>query len=305
MATHLPASAASFSSLTDSFQLSLEARNLAKATVTIYVDAVNLLGRYLVEHELPTEIERIERGHVEAFIADLLTKASPGTALNRYKSLQAFFRWAVEEEEIPVSPMAKMKAPQVPEADVPVLAADDLRRLLKACEGRGFTERRDFALILLLLDTGMRRGEAAGLTLDDVDLKARTVRVVGKGGRERRVAIGAKAAQALDRYKRVRAAHRLAATSDALWLGPSKAITAWGIADIVERRAKDAGIGHVHPHQFRHTFAHEWRLAGGSDDELMNLAGWTSREMLNRYGRSAAAERAREAHRRLSPGDRL
>ncbi len=77
------------------------------------------------------------------------------------------------------------------------------------------------------------------------------------------------------------------------------------MAKIVTRRAGEAGLTGVHPHRFRHTFAHEWLSAGGNEGDLMQLSGWRSRSMLTRYASSAAAERAREAHQRLALGDRL
>ena len=78
-----------------------------------------------------------------------------------------------------------------------------------------------------------------------------------------------------------------------------------GVGDVVRRRATQAGIADVHPHRFRHTFAHQWLAQGGNETDLMRLAGWRSRTMLERYGASAADMRARQAHVRFGPGDRI
>jgi integrase len=77
-----------------------------------------------------------------------------------------------------------------------------------------------------------------------------------------------------------------------------------GIGQMIRKRGADAGNPEPHPHMFRHTFAHEWRMAG-DDDSLMRLVDWKSRQMLHRYGASAADARAKEAHRRLMLGDRI
>ncbi|MBA3877585.1 MAG: integrase [Anaerolinea sp.] len=267
----------------DSYRLSLRADNKSPARIRTYLAALAQFSRFPAERGMPRVLWAIRGEHVESFIVALQDAGQrPATVSVAYRGLQPFFSWALGENEIETSPMEWMRPPIVPEEPPAVLREAELKAIFDACSGSSFEDRHDTAIVRLLLDTGMRRAELAGVKVDEVDLDQQVAIVMGKGRRPRACPFGNKTAQGLDRYLLVRLAHP-SANRPELWLAPRGALTYGGILQILRRRGRQAGIERLHSHQFRHTYAHMWLSDGGNEGDLMRLAGWKSRQMLSRY----------------------
>jgi site-specific recombinase XerD len=146
--------------LISSWERSLRAERKSPKTLRNYLDSAEQLLAFLDAHAMPTDVASIKREHVEWYLVDLGERLSASTVATRYRGLQQCFRWLLDEGEVTESPMARMRPPKVPEREIPVLSDDDLRRLLKVCEGRAFEQRRDAALLRLMIDTGFSSSPA-------------------------------------------------------------------------------------------------------------------------------------------------
>ena len=289
--------------LVDSFEIALKSARRSPSTLKIYLSSIRLYLQWCADKGHPAQIAR---GQVSAWIAGMLDDgAQPTTAAARLAGVRQFSKWLAAEGEIDSDPLLRLNAPKGDMPITPVLTDDELRALIKACQGQTLRDRRDEAIVRLMAETGMRAGELIALELDDVDLTRGLAMIRrGKGGKGRIAPFGPQTARALDRYIRLRRGHP-AADSKALWLGARtrQALGPHGLRITLLERSEIAGIKGFHPHVLRHTAASRWLSAGGTEGGLMAVAGWSSRDMLDRYARATASERAAAEARALRLGD--
>jgi site-specific recombinase XerD len=296
--------------LCDSWAVSLRAARRSRETIRVYLRNV---GQFLAFCEA-RELEPLRRRTVDAFLADLLDRGREGsTARGRLTAVKQFGKWLALVGEIEVDPFAGIAPPTMDVKVVHPLNDEDIHALLATCKTpagatreRQFLDVRDEALMRLMVETGLRAGEVLGLTLEDVRWRADppflTVQK-SKARRGRNVPFSAQSAIALDRYVRARRRHPLA-DSPAFWLGARKNLLAYaGLYDALARRAEQGGVADFHPHRLRHTAAHRWLAAGGSEGGLMSVAGWSRPDMLLRYTRARAEQRAADEARKLNLGE--
>ena len=194
---------------------------------------------------------------------------APHTVAIYWRNLRPVFAWWARETVQP-NPFAGADVPSAELNPPDVIHLDDVRALLETCKGRDFADRRDNAIIRVLFDTGCRRGELAGLTVDDWDRRQDFLTLRGKTGMRlcpsrRRPARPSPATSAL-----ARAILPPLRPTPLAAKGPSVTPASANLA----RRCGQAGLPRLNPHAFRHTFTHEFRAEGGSEGDLRYLAAW-------------------------------
>jgi site-specific recombinase XerD len=204
--------------------------------------------------------------------------------------------------------MAKIKvAKQQPKVITPY-TTEEIKRMLAVCDydyghNAKFLGSRNQAIILVLLDTGVRLSELAGMRYGDIDNKTGHIKVLGKGNKERVVRVGKTTQKALWRYL----VYRPQNGRQELWLSQEgKPLGSAGVQSLIKRLKERAGIrGAGSIHRFRHTFALNFLRADRNVFNLQYLLGHSDLDMVRRYTSALGMEDALRAHEKASPADLL
>jgi site-specific recombinase XerD len=285
--------------LLDSWLVILRAQHKSEYTLRNYRAAVTSFLNFCTETGLACELTK---ANVIAWVASQAGQEASTMRL-RLISLKLFCRWLADEEGLDTTAVLTVKPPKMDQPSVPDLSEDELRRMLKACDGSELRDKRDKAMVILAAETGLRAAELLGLEVGDIDVGACVVHVRrGKGGKGRRVHFSAGAAAALDRYLRARKAAGWPRAEGSVWVSRVGPLSYPGAVTTLKRRAADAGVNGFHLHRLRHTAAVRWLRSGGSETGLRAHAGWTSNTMIDRYTKAASEQLAAEEFDRLDLG---
>ena len=262
-----------------SWQLTLEVRGRRPRTIAFYEKE---LYRFAAHVGVPPLL--VTKPMVRQWMKDLIDSGlSAHTVGNRLVVIKSFYCWLVEEGEMPASPAAGLSGPPHRGPDPKVLSDDEFVRLLAEVSGPKPLTRRNRAILLVLDSSGVRSAELVSMVDAHVHPRERRVEVEGKGGQWRAAPISTQAAEAIDRYGRVR--RQLNGSPGRLWWGHQGDPTARGLSHMLTKLGDSVGVP-LHPHRLRHRFSHRWLAAGGSEANLQVAAGWSSSLMPRRYGRA-------------------
>lgn len=300
-----PAGDLSLPRLVEAYLLACRAEGKSARTIRWYDQKLRRFAGYLRSHRLSPSASAVTPEIIRGFITELQsTGASAFTVRGYPQVVKGLFTWLEEEGYLAENPIRRVKMPKTPRYVVRPLEEEQVQRLLQVIDPRTRTGSRDLAILLLLLDTGMRLGELAGLTLSEGELalKSGMLRVFGKGSRERFVPVGGTAQSALRRYIHL---HRPESYADALFLGSrGRPLIDEGIRQVVRRVADRAGVPGVHPHKLRHTAAVTFLRAGGDVFALQRILGHSTLAMTRNYVTLTDLD-IKATHLRASPADRF
>ncbi len=308
------------------YTISQRASDLSYSTVQLYIHQIKLLINYIGD----IEVEKIDSDLLLQFAAYLrndykpvrpngdIKPLAPSSIRINYLAIKSFFKWADQHLDVG-RPDSVLTKPRYKSPEVKPYDHDEVKRMLKACKynkptnpsnRKSFTTRRpsvkrDTAMVLLMLDTGLRAGEISRLDIGDVNIDNGELSIkpygTGRKTKPRTVYLGSKAHKAVWEYVISRVPYQ---SDHPLFISQNnKRLDRTGIRHLIVRMGDRANVENSYPHRFRHTFAIEFLRNGGDVFTLQRLLGHSSLRMVQQYLAIASAD-IKQAHKRASPADR-
>ena len=303
--------------LIQGFKLSCQTEGKSPNTIEWYTSFLNRFLQFLKTGGHPTEINNIDKTHIRAFILYLQQEAktphtrrslSHFTVQGYVRTLKAFYSWALREEHIRDNPMTKIPVPKAPIKVINTFSLEQLSSLVNLCDRSNGQGYRNLAIILLLLDSGIRVSELVGIEIEDVGLAEGYIKIKrAKGNKERIVPIGSLVQKSLWKYINCYRSKPVTDMVTRLFLSEyGLPLTKSGIQQMLRRYGKQADITGTRcsPHIFRHTFAKNYLLNGGDIFSLQKILGHSSLASVRIYLNLFASD-VKKQHQRFSPVDNL
>ena len=306
--------------LISSYRLCNSADGKSPRTIEWYDSMLHAYSKYVKQTFGQNGLENLSRDSVRSYILYLRqrprfqdhpqTRAtdqplSPKTVQGHVRTLKAFATWLYMEGHTKENVLSALKLPKAPDKIIEPLSKTEIGKLLACIDIKTPVGKRDHAMIVTLLDTGLRASELANIKINDISLENGLIKVMGKGARERIVPIGKFVQMTLLNYvDRVRPVLGQAEVDYLFLSRNSKPLSVNAIKLLFTRLRRSAGIPKLHAHLCRHTFAIHYLMNGGDIFSLKEILGHKSLEMVNHYLHFTSHQIAIQ-HHKYSPMDRM
>jgi site-specific recombinase XerD len=286
----------------EGFMLSREAMRCTAKTLEHYQYTLGSFTDYLADQDVH-DVAEITPHDIRAYLVGLQRRGLKDTTQHIHaRGIRAWLNWLVDEGELDTSPMRRVAMPRLEKRIPPPFSPQEVQTLLAACDQRTVLGARNYAIILTLLDTGLRAAEFCSLHVGDLDMRSGLCTVLGKGSKQRTVRVGARARGAIVKMLAMRGD---VTPDEPLWAGRTgQGIAIHGLQTMLHRLGRRVGVMPCAPHRLRRTFA-LWCLRDGMDlHSLRMLMGHSTLDVLQRY-LALAGEDVERAHKAHSPADKL
>jgi len=302
------------------YEISNQAEGKSPRTITWYTEMLLSFSGYMKKELQRHDLSALNIDTVRSYIIHLRNKPkfqghpytpqqnkflSPRTVQCHVRVLKAFSTWLYSEGYTPENRLQNLKLPKAASKVMEPLTPQEIKKVVSSINRNLYSGERNHAVLVTLLDSGLRASEAAGITLDNLNLKDGYIKITGKGDKERIVPIGKFVQMELLHYiERVRP-QPYGSDCDKLFLSRGgKPITVNTVKLVFSRLAKSSGVNRLHAHLCRHTFAINYLLNGGDIFSLREILGHTTLEMVNHYLHFTSSQITAQ-HHKYSPMDRM